>query len=101
MSADKQYEEVNDSLPADAPAGDKQDNDYASRTGQGEIPVVKDDAQIEDPIDANVADSDEQLNRDDADAIDKSNIVGDRTRHAKPSGGYREPGDNEGIPTDD
>lgn len=49
MSADNRYEEVNDSLPNDAPAGDKQDNDYASRTGQSEISVVKDDAQIEDP----------------------------------------------------
>jgi hypothetical protein len=37
--------------------------------------------------------------RDDNEAIDKSNIIeGERTRGAKPSGGYREPGDDEGLP---
>ena len=37
------------------------DNDYASRTGQSEIPVQKDEASIEDPIDADTADSDKTL----------------------------------------
>ncbi|KAL9111617.1 MAG: hypothetical protein Q9227_003890 [Pyrenula ochraceoflavens] len=83
-----------------ADSGDAVDNDYQSRTGQGDIPVTKDDAQVEDPIDPNTADSDEQLVRDDNEAIDKSNIVDGRTRGAKPSGGYREPGDDEGIPDD-
>lgn len=37
--------------------------------------------------------------RDDNEAIDKSNIVEDRTRGAKPEGGsYREPGDGEALP---
>ena len=37
--------------------------------------------------------------RDEADAIDKSNILkGGRTRGAKPSGQYTEPGDEEGLP---
>lgn len=36
--------------------------------------------------------------RDDEDAIEHSNVIKDRTRHAKPSGGYREPGDDEGLP---
>ena len=36
--------------------------------------------------------------RDDNEAIDQSNIIGERTRGAKPSGGYREPGDEEGLP---
>ena len=37
-------------------------NDYESRTGQKDhIPVVKDDAGVDDPIDGNTADSDEQL----------------------------------------
>lgn len=37
--------------------------------------------------------------RDEADAIDKSNIIGGgRTRGAKPAGGYAEPGDEEGLP---
>jgi hypothetical protein len=37
------------------------DNDYASRTGQSEIPVQKDEAAIEDPIDPDTADSDKVL----------------------------------------
>ena len=37
--------------------------------------------------------------KDDSDAIDQSNIIGGRTRGAKPSGGkYTEPGDEEGLP---
>ena len=36
--------------------------DYISRTGQKEyIPVQKDDVPVEDPIDANEADTDAQL----------------------------------------
>ncbi len=48
---------------SDIPQGDAQDNDYVSRPGQKEsgIPVQSDDAPIEDPIDSEVADSDEQL----------------------------------------
>lgn len=62
MSSDDQYEAQNDVTGGDVPAGDSMDNDYASRTGQSEIPVVKDDAQIEDPIaDDGTADSDEAL----------------------------------------
>lgn len=36
--------------------------------------------------------------KDDADAIDQSNIIEGRTRGAKPTGGYAEPGDEEGLP---
>ena len=46
---------------SDIPAGDAQDNDYVSRTGQSEIPVVKDDAAIEAGPYEGGADSDEQL----------------------------------------
>lgn len=42
---------------------DTMQNDYKSRTGQSEVPVVGDEARIEDPIDGNTADSDEQLGR--------------------------------------
>ncbi|KAK7717877.1 hypothetical protein SLS57_006253 [Botryosphaeria dothidea] len=81
------------------PSGDAGDNDYASRTGQYQIPVQKDEAPVEDPIDPNTADSDEQLARDDKDAIDESNIISDRTRGAaKKVGTYAEPGDEEGLP---
>lgn len=38
---------------------------------------------------------------DDKDAIDQSNIIGGRTRGAGPSGGYAEPGDEEGLPGPD
>ncbi|KAK3167305.1 hypothetical protein OEA41_010432 [Lepraria neglecta] len=101
MSADDQYEQQNDMTSGDVPAGDSMNNDYQSRTGQSEIPVQKDDAPVEDSVDPATADSDETLARDDADAIDESNIVGGRTRGSKPSGGYREPGDEEGLPSDD
>lgn len=99
---------------------DATQNDYKSRTGQGEIPVVGDDAAIEDPINAQTADSDEQLGmcsfpfdhvvrgllmnsaRDDKDAIDQNNIIDDRTRGATAKQGtYREPGDEEGLEGND
>jgi len=99
-SADDQYEQQNDQVTGDAPAGDAQDNDYTSRTGQkqGPIPVQSDNDAVEDPIDAKTADSDEQLARDENEAIDQSNVIDGRTRGAKPSSGYREPGDEEGLP---
>ncbi|KAI4117758.1 MAG: hypothetical protein LQ345_002066 [Seirophora villosa] len=100
-SADDQYEQQNDTVTGGVPAGDSKDNDYASRTGQYQIPVQKDEAPVEDPINPETADSDQTLAQDDKDAIDQSNIVGGRTRGAKPSGGYTEPGDEEGLPADD
>jgi len=62
-SADDQYEAQNDAVTGDAPAGDAQDNDYVSRTGQkqGPIPVQSNNDAVEDPIDGATADSDEQL----------------------------------------
>jgi hypothetical protein len=89
------------------------DNDYASRTGQSEIPVQKDEAAIEDPIDADTADSDKVLGmrlllyiyqissnnfseQDEKAAMNEDNIIDDRTRGAaKPKGTYTEPGDEE------
>ncbi|KAL6718794.1 hypothetical protein ACLMJK_003028 [Lecanora helva] len=100
-SADDQYEQQNDVVGGDVPAGDAKDNDYKSRTGQYQVPVQSDEAPVDDPINPASADSDETLARDDADAIDQSNIVGGRTRGAKPSGGYQEPGDEEGLPSTD
>ncbi|KAL8862102.1 MAG: hypothetical protein Q9178_001557 [Gyalolechia marmorata] len=100
-SADDKYEQQNDVTSGDVPSGVKVDNDYASRTGQNQIPVQKDEAPVEDPIDPATADSDQALEQDDKEAIDKSNIVGGRTRGAKPSDGYAEPGDEEGLPEND
>ncbi|MCJ1335158.1 hypothetical protein MMC09_000424 [Bachmanniomyces sp. S44760] len=104
MSADDQYEQMNDPTGGDVPSGVKGDNDYTSRTGQktSSIPVQKDEDPVEDPIDPATADSDETLASDDKDAIDSNNIIGGRTRGAKPvNGKYTEPGDEEGLPGDD
>lgn len=107
MSANAEYQQQNE-VPAD--------NDYASRTGQSTIPVLKDDAPLEPSIDRATADSDQQLGklypcstipfyvltiqeRDDKEAIDKGNIIEGRTRGAtKQAGTYAEPGDEEGLP---
>ncbi|EPE36504.1 hypothetical protein GLAREA_08667 [Glarea lozoyensis ATCC 20868] len=91
-------------MSSEIPTGAVQDNDYTMRSSQkgGPIPVQSDDAKIEDPIDAEVADSDQQLVKDDKEAIDQSNIIsGGRTRGAKPEGTYQEPGDEEGLPEED
>ena len=63
MSADDRYEQQNDAVTGDIPAGDAQDNDYVSRTGQkdGPVPIQSDSAGIDAPIDEATADSDEQL----------------------------------------
>ena len=62
-SADDQYEQANDTVGGDVPAGDATDNDYTSRTGQSEIPVQRDEAPVEDPIDPATADSDATLGK--------------------------------------
>ncbi|KAM0436638.1 hypothetical protein ACHAPT_002347 [Fusarium lateritium] len=87
----------------DAPSGEFQENSYVSRSGEKAepIPVQSDSMKVEDPIDAGKADTDAQLERDDADAIDKGNIMKGRTRGAtKPGGTYKELGDEEGLPDD-
>lgn len=60
-SADDQYEQQNDVTGGDVPSGSKIDNDYASRTGQYQIPVQKDEAPVADPINPDTADSDQTL----------------------------------------
>ena len=48
----------------DAPSGtDTVDDEYKSRSGQYQIPVQKDSAPVEDPIDPATADSDETLGK--------------------------------------
>ncbi|KAI1334643.1 hypothetical protein F5Y15DRAFT_429322 [Xylariaceae sp. FL0016] len=86
----------------EAPSGDVSDNNYVSRSGHKgeEIPVMSDQDIVEDGLKGD-QDTDAQLERDDIEAIDKSNIVDGRTRGAKPTGGYREPGDEEGLPSND
>ncbi|KAJ4424053.1 hypothetical protein N0V82_001300 [Gnomoniopsis sp. IMI 355080] len=76
-------------------------NEESYVTKEDQVPVLDDNDNIEDGVDEATADTDAQLERDENEAIDKSNIVEDRTRHAKPDGGsYREPGDEEGIPAE-
>ncbi len=74
---------------------DTTQDDYVSRTGQkgGPIPVQSDSAGVDAGgyADASKADSDQQLQADDKDAIDQSNIIGERTRGAAKN--YQEPGD--------
>ncbi|KAJ4378054.1 hypothetical protein N0V83_000884 [Neocucurbitaria cava] len=80
------------------PAGDAVDNDYQSRTGQSEIPVQRDEAGVESTEYDNGGDSDEQLAKDESDAINEDNILEERTRGAaKKAGSYAEPGDEEGL----
>ncbi|KAI9885931.1 MAG: hypothetical protein M1823_002257 [Watsoniomyces obsoletus] len=95
MSADDKYEAQNDVTRADVPSGDITSKDYVS---SGPVPVQKDDAPVEDPIDEGTADTDAQLERDDREAIDQSNIIKDRTRHAKPVGSYSEGPDEGDLP---
>jgi len=95
-------------LANDAPDGQINDASYKSKSKEP-IPVVADDEGIEDPVRPERADSDEQLgepvpqqgsasilidiDQDEKDAIDKSNIIEERTRGAKPTGTYKEPSD--------
>jgi hypothetical protein len=49
----------------DAPSGDFQDDSYVSRQGNKNepLPVQSDADRVEDPVDGDVADSDEQLGK--------------------------------------
>ncbi|KAK3935195.1 hypothetical protein QBC46DRAFT_358443 [Diplogelasinospora grovesii] len=88
-------DKAGDELPKGAPEG--QVNDPSYKTSKNEaVPVIDDDAPVEDPMKPGKADSDAQLEKDEKEAIDKSNIMKDRTRHAKPGGGaYKEPTDKD------
>ncbi|CCC11548.1 hypothetical protein SMACR_04537 [Sordaria macrospora] len=83
-------------LPNEAPAGQVNDPSYKTKGSTEAVPVIDDDAPVEDPIRPEEADSDKQLAKDEAEAIDKSNIIGERTRHAiKSAGTYQEPSDEQ------
>jgi len=78
--------------------GDTVDNSYASSRNEP-VPVLKDEDPVEQPNDQRNPDSDAALEQDEKEAIDNSNILkGDRTRHAKPTGTYKEPSDEQGLP---
>ncbi|KAK4114411.1 hypothetical protein N656DRAFT_777614 [Canariomyces notabilis] len=83
-----------DPLPADAPEGQVDDPSY--KTGKNEaVPVIDDNEPVEDPMRPGQADSDKQLEQDEREAIDKSNIIGERTRKKPPKGTFAEPTDED------
>ncbi|KAK0637002.1 hypothetical protein B0T17DRAFT_651661 [Bombardia bombarda] len=87
----------------EAPTGEVHDNSYVSRPGHKHEPmqVVSDNERLNSGANPAAANSDAQLQRDENDAIDKSNIIDERLRGAEPSHGYKEPGDEEGLPAND
>lgn len=61
MSSNDEFKPQGEEPSVGVAAGDVNDPDYKSRTGQYQIPVQTDDKTVEDPIDGRTADSDEQL----------------------------------------
>lgn len=113
MSADDEYKPRVDDASERPGAADTQDDDYKSRSGQQGygIPVVSDSKEVDSGLKGD-QNTDEQLGefdgsscilcltlvaRDDKEAIDTSNILDEKTRGARPEGGYKEPGDEEGL----
>ncbi|KAI8963259.1 hypothetical protein F5Y11DRAFT_346768 [Daldinia sp. FL1419] len=74
-------------------ADDKPSGDSPAEAPEG--PVLKDDEDVEDPVNQEDADSDKQLARNEAEVIDEGNILKKRTRHEKPKGSYAEPSDED------
>ncbi|KAL4760268.1 uncharacterized protein BDW70DRAFT_69365 [Aspergillus foveolatus] len=105
--AEDEYERENDfSAPV---SGEYEDDSYAHETGtQGfskGIPVQSDDADYEDPMQPPFSNSNQQLEQDEREAIDKSNIIsgkGRSLRHSKPQApsGYSEGPDEDDLPAE-
>ncbi|OJJ82981.1 uncharacterized protein ASPGLDRAFT_437485 [Aspergillus glaucus CBS 516.65] len=83
-------------------AGNVYDSSYISDTRpelRDQLPVQADQADYDDPVQPPYSNSNQQLEEDENEAINKSNILkGDRTRHAKPQSANRY---NEGPGEDD
>eukprot|EP01083_Nonionella_stella_P092076 257622_1 len=98
--AEDNYERQNDPSPV---AGTFRDDSYAKETNpnlKGQVPVQRDEQQFDDPMQPPYSNTDQQLEEDEQEAIDKSNILrGDRLRHAKPrtSNKYNEGPDEEDL----
>ncbi|KAL3481843.1 hypothetical protein BJX99DRAFT_218325 [Aspergillus californicus] len=93
------YERENDESPV---TGDFTDRSYAS-SGAARIPVQADNMGFEDPMQPPGSNSNQQLKADEAEAIDKSNVLrGSRTRGAKPqyATGYSEGPDEDDLPAE-
>ncbi|KAF3389434.1 hypothetical protein F1880_004142 [Penicillium rolfsii] len=83
--AEDLYERDNDPSPV---TGTVTDNDYAREPNpdyQDTVPVQEDEQPVEDPVQPPYSNSNEQLEQDEREAIDQSNVLrGERLRHAKP-----------------
>ncbi|KAL6235469.1 hypothetical protein BDW75DRAFT_230315 [Aspergillus navahoensis] len=105
--AEDAYERENDfSAPV---SGEYNDSSYAHETGtQGfskGIPVQSDDADYDDPMQPPFSNSNQQLEQDEREAINKSNIIsgkGRSLRHSKPQAptGYSEGPDEDDLPAE-
>ncbi|KAI9368884.1 hypothetical protein BJX61DRAFT_190935 [Aspergillus egyptiacus] len=96
-TAEDQYEAQNDASPV---SGTFRDNTYAREPRSGlknQIPVQRDEAGFEDPMQPPYSNSAQQLAQDEEEAIDRSNILNaDRLRHSKPQAASRyKEGENE------
>ncbi|RYP08403.1 hypothetical protein DL765_008802 [Monosporascus sp. GIB2] len=80
----------------EVPEGQVQGDSYAMGADKkGEpVPVISDDAKVEDPVDAKDADSNRQLESDEKEAIDESSIV-EGNREKPPAGSLKEPSDED------
>jgi hypothetical protein len=99
--AEDLYEAQNDASPV---PGNVYDSSYVSDTRpelRDQLPVQADQEDYDDPFQPPYSNSNEQLEEDENEAINKSNILeGDRTRHAKPQSAnrYNEGPDEEDLP---
>ncbi|KAK5210106.1 hypothetical protein LTR67_001047 [Exophiala xenobiotica] len=100
-NADAAFDKQNTDTDDIPQGGDTVDNSYA--TNDKVVPVVKDEVPVEQPNDARNPDSNQALEQDEKEAIDKSNILkGGRTRGAtKPEGTYQDPEGEGDLPADD
>ncbi|CAG8898624.1 unnamed protein product [Penicillium egyptiacum] len=99
--AEDNYERENDASPV---TGTITDTSYAAETNPyltDKVPVQPDDQQFDDPMQPPYSNSDQQLERDESEAIDQSNVLkGERLRHAKPrtANKYNEGPDENDLP---
>ncbi|KAJ6023490.1 hypothetical protein N7499_008886 [Penicillium canescens] len=101
--AEDDYERKNDASPV---TGTFTDNSYKENRSnlKGQVPVQGDNERYEDPIQPPYSNTDQQLEEDENEAIDKSNILrGDRLRHAKPrtSNKYNEGPEEDDLPAEE
>ncbi|KAJ5595407.1 uncharacterized protein N7459_001615 [Penicillium hispanicum] len=101
--AEDLYERDNDQSPV---TGSFRDSSYANETRsdlRNTVPVQSDNQSVDDPVQPPFSNSDQQLEQDENEALDRSNILrGDRLRHTKPrtSTGYSEGPDEDDLPAE-